>query len=162
MKRIADLDLSIDALGGVPSLAPTLALSRLLPGLRIVIDHVPFKDWDGNAAAIRPALAELARRPNVFAKISDVVRRVNDKIIDDPAHYRPGLDALCDLFGPDRVVYGSNWPVSDRIAPYATIHRVVAGYFASKGPAVMEKYFWRNSLVAYRWLRRGAAASLAP
>lgn len=162
LKRVADLDLSIDALGGVPSLAPTLALSRLLPSLRIVLDHVPFKDWDGNAAAIRPALAELARRPNVFAKISDVVRRVNNQIIDDPAHYRPALDELFDLFGPDRVVFGSNWPVSDRVAPYGTIRRVVADYFASKGPAVMEKYFWRNSHVAYRWLRRGAAASLVP
>ena len=162
LKRVADLDLSIDVVGGVPSLAPTLALSRLLPSLRIVIDHVPFKDWDGNAAAIRPALSELARQPNVFAKISDVVRRVNNQIIDDPAHYRPGLDALFELFGPDRVVYGSNWPVSDRVAPYATIHRMVADYFASKGPAVMEKYFWRNSHAAYRWLRRGAAATLTP
>ncbi len=162
LKRVADLDLSIDALGGAAILEPTLALSRLLPSLRIVINHVPFADWDGNPAAMRPAFAELARRPNVFAKISNVARRVNNQPIDDPAHYRPALDTLCDLFGPDRIVYGSNWPVSNRIAPYATVHRIVAEYFATKDRATAEKYFWRNSHRAYRWLPRGAAVALNP
>ena len=111
---------------------------------------------------MRAPLAELARRPNVFAKISNVVRRVDGRIIEDPAHYRPALDALFDLFGPDRVVFGSNWPVSDRVAPYAAVHRVVADYFAGKGAVVAEKYFWRNSHAAYHWLRRGVATSLVP
>ncbi len=160
LKRVADLDLSIDTLGGAAILEPTLRLSRLLPGLRIVIDHFPFSEWDANPAAMRPALLELGRRPNVFAKISNVVRRVKGELIDDPAHYRPALETLCELFGPDRVVYGSNWPVSDRVAPYATVHRVVADYFASKDRATAEKYFWRNSAAAYRWVRRGAAATV--
>ncbi|MDP3069389.1 MAG: amidohydrolase family protein [Opitutaceae bacterium] len=162
LKLVADLGLAIDTLGGATVLPPTLALARQLPTLRIVIDHVPFADWDQDPAAMRPHFAELARLPNVYGKISNVVRRVDGKIIDDPAHYRPALDTLLDLFGPDRVVFGSNWPVSDRVAPYATLHRVVAEYFASKGAAAAEKYFWRNSHAAYRWVRRGVAASLVP
>ncbi|MEO6243888.1 MAG: amidohydrolase family protein [Opitutaceae bacterium] len=162
LKRVADLDLSIDMLGGAAILEPTLALSRLLPGLRIVINHVPFADWDANPTAMRAAFAELARRPNVFAKISNVARRLNGAPINDPAHYRPALDTLCELFGPDRIVYGSNWPVSNRIAPYALVHQIVADYFATKDRATAEKYFWRNSHVAYRWLPRGAAAALKP
>ncbi len=162
LKRVADLDLSIDVVGNASILAPTLALSRQLPSLRIVIDHVPFQQWDANPADMRPAFAELARQPNVFAKISNVVRRVDGNTIDDPAHYRPALDELFNLFGPNRIVYGSNWPVSNRAGPYSTVHRVVAAYFATKGRTNAEKYFWRNSHVAYRWLRRGAAASLTP
>ena len=162
LKRVVDLDLSIDVMGGAAILGPTLQLSRLLPGLRIVIDHLPFAEWDADPAAMRPALAELARRPNVFAKISNVVRRMKGELIDDPAYYRPALDTLFDLFGADRVVYGSNWPVSDRVAPYATVHRVVAEYFAGKDRATAEKYFWRNSRAAYRWVSRGAAAKLGP
>ena len=162
LKRVADLDLSIDVLGGAEILPPALALSRLLPSLRIIINHVPFTDWDATPSAMRPAFTELARRPNVFAKISNVVRRVDGKTIDDPAPYRPALDTLCDLFGPDRVVYGSNWPVSNHAGPYATLHHVVADYFATKDRATAEKYFWRNSYAAYRWLRRGAAAALVP
>ncbi|MBL9199758.1 MAG: amidohydrolase family protein [Opitutaceae bacterium] len=162
LKRVADRDLSIDTVGGAASLPVTLALARKFPSLRVVIDHVPFGDWDANPAAMRGPFAEVAKLPNIFAKISNVVRRVDGKIIDDPAHYRPALDTLVDLFGPDRVFFGSNWPVSDRIAPYATLHRVVAEYFASKGAAMAGKYFWRNSHNAYRWIRRGVAASLTP
>lgn len=162
LKRVADRDLSIDTVGGAASLPVTLALARQFPSLRLVIDHVPFQDWDKDPAAMRPHFAEVAKQPNIFAKISNVVRRVDGKIIDDPAHYRPALDTLLDLFGPDRVFFGSNWPVSDRIAPYATLHRVVAEYFASKGAVVAEKYFWRNSHAAYRWIRRGVATSLVP
>ncbi len=162
LKRVAELDLSIDMVGNSSILSPTFELSRRFPGLRIVIDHFPFAEWDANPPAMRAPLAELAKRPNVFAKISNVVRRVEGKIVEDAAAYRPALDTLFDLFGPDRIVYGSNWPVSDRVAPYATVHRLVAGYFASKGAAVMEKYFWRNAHTAYRWLPRGEAAALLP
>ena len=74
LKRVAELDLALDVMVGAAILAPTLRLSRLLPGLRIVIDHAPFAAWDTDPAALRPALAELARQPNVGAKISNVVR----------------------------------------------------------------------------------------
>lgn len=72
LKRVGELDLSMDVMGGAAILAPKLRLSRLLPGLRIVLDHVPFAEWDAAPAALRPALGELARRSNVFAKISNV------------------------------------------------------------------------------------------
>ncbi|QXD33787.1 amidohydrolase [Candidatus Pelagisphaera phototrophica] len=58
------------------------------------------------------------------------------------------------------MVFGSNWPVSDLIAPYANVNGVVSEYFASKSRDVAEKYFWRNSHTAYRWLPRGPAATL--
>lgn len=162
LERVADRDLSIDTVGGAASLPMTLALARRFPSLRVIIDHVPFTDWDKEPAAMRPHFAEAAKLPNLFAKISNVARRIDGKIIDDPSHYRPALDTLLELFGPDRIVFGSNWPVSDRVAPYATLHRIVAEYFAFKGPDVAEKYFWRNSLAVYRWVPRGAAASLVP
>lgn len=160
VRRLAEADLTLDALGGVPVLEPTLRVARAFPSLRIVINHLPFKDWDANPGAMRTALRDLAAQPNVFAKVSEVVRRVDGHVVDDPAFYRPGLDALLDLFGPHRLIYGSNWPVSDRVAPYATIHRVVADYFNARGRDVAEKYFWRNALAVYRWQPRGAAAAL--
>jgi len=160
LRRVVDAGLMIDVMGGPSILAPTLELAQQFPSLTIVIDHVPFKDWDGNVPALHAALGPLAARRQVYAKISDVVRVNAGQPVTDPAFHRPALDALLDLFGPDRVIFGSNWPVSNRLAPYATIHRVVADYFATQDRAVAEKYFWRNSLAAYRWQRRGAAAEL--
>lgn len=158
--RVAERDLSVDILGGAAILEPTLKLSRLLPGLRIVVNHLPFADWDAAPAAMRPAWAELARQPNVFAKVSNIVRREGGVVVDNPAHYRAALDTILGLFGEDRVMFGSNWPVSDRVAPYGTVHRVAADFFAGQSRAAAEKFFWRNSHAAYRWVRRGAAATL--
>ena len=158
--RLADAGLAADVIGRLPILEPTLRLAQRWPTLRIVIDHLPFSDWDGNVPALKTALQELAAQPNVFAKVSEIVRRATGNPITAPAFYRPALDALLDLFGPDRVVYGSNWPVSERVAPYATVHRVATDYFATRDAALAEKFFWRNSFAAYRWIPRGAAVDL--
>ena len=42
--------------------------------LRIVIEHLPYAEWDGRPAAMRAALAEAAACPNVYAKVSNVIR----------------------------------------------------------------------------------------
>lgn len=160
LKRIADAGLTVDVVGGVSVLPRTLQIARLFPDLTLVVDHLPFTPWDGKVSELRAALAPLAAQRRVYLKISDVVRVRDGRPVTDPAFHRPALDALLDLFGPDRVMFGSNWPVSNRLAPYATIHRVVADYFATQPRAVAEQYFWRNSLAAYRWQKRGAAALL--
>ena len=160
IKRVADRDQTIDVHGGVKMLDPVSLIATRLPSLRIVINHLPFENWDGDPAAMRAALAGVAAHPNVYVKVSAVVRQREGKVVTDPDFYRPGLDVLFDQFGPDRLVFGSNWPVSDLIAPYEYVHGVVSEYFATKSRDVAEKYFWRNSHTAYRWLPRGAAAAL--
>jgi L-fuconolactonase len=160
LQRLGEQRLTIDVIGGPALLPNVVRVAKLAPRLKIVIDHLPFGGWDNDVAAMRAALTEVAALPNVFAKVSNVVRRVNDRIVDDVAFYRPHLDCLWELFGADRLVYGSNWPVSERVAPYTTVHRIVAEYFNAKGNAAAEKYFWKNSLQAYGWQRRGAAKTL--
>ncbi|MGH7945553.1 MAG: amidohydrolase family protein [Opitutaceae bacterium] len=160
--RLSDHDLALDINGNATMLRDIVELARLTPRLRIVINHLPHKEFDGDPAALRAAFAPVAALPNVYAKVSAVLRRVNDKVVDDSAYYRAGLDVIYELFGPRRLFYGSNWPVSERVGPYSTVHRVVSDYFTAKGRAVAENFFWRNSLAAYRWQPRGAAAALVP
>jgi L-fuconolactonase len=150
----------LDVLGNQSIIAPVVALCRRIPALRVILNHLPFGEWDGKPDALRSVLRELAPHPNLYVKVSNVVRRQNERVIDDPDYYRPGLDLLLDTMGPDRLVHGTNWPVSERVAPYATVHGIVADYFGSKSTAVAENYFWRNSHRAYRWLPRGQAAGL--
>ena len=68
--------------------------------------------------------------------------------------YRPRLDELFGIFGPDHVIYGSDWPNSDSWGPYPQVVNVVHEYFTGKGRDVAEKYFWKNSLAVYRWVKR--------
>jgi L-fuconolactonase len=160
LQRVAERQLTLDLVGGAALLPHLPRIAKTAPGLRLVIDHLPFAEWERDPAAMRTALREAALLPNVYAKISDVLRRVDGRLMTDAGYYRPRLDALWELFGEDRVIYGSNWPVSDLVAPYASVLKIVADYVNGRGPVAAEKYFWRNSFAAYRWQPRGAAGRL--
>ena len=62
-----------------------------------------------------------------------------------------------DLFGPHRVIFGSDWPNSDQIAPYDQTFAIVSEYLSSKTQDASENYFWKNSRAAYRWSPRSPA-----
>jgi L-fuconolactonase len=153
MRALAEAGLELDAIGG-PSLLPHLVrLTDQVPELRVVINHVPF-DPPAEAsarAAYQAALRELGKRAQVYAKVSNVPRRSGERVPEEVSFYRPALDELWEVFGEDRLIYGSNWPVSARIAPYEIAFNLVREYFASKGQEATEKYFWKNSKAAYRW-----------
>jgi predicted TIM-barrel fold metal-dependent hydrolase len=156
MRRLADADLELDAIGEHRLLSDLVTLSDKVPQLRIVINHLPFdppEDVQTRNSA-RNALRELGRRPQVYAKVSGVLRRMNGSVPLEPNFYKQALDGLWGFFGADRLVYGSNWPVSNLLAPYRAVLDVVREYFATKGTEVTEKYFWKNSLKAYKWVDR--------
>ena len=83
---------------------------------------------------------------------------MDDKIPTDLAFYRPRLDEIVDVFGIDRVLYGSDWPNGDQWLPVPVGFKIVHEYFMGKGQAAAEKYFWRNSIKAYKWVKRTPAS----
>ena len=153
LQRLADSDLQLDVIGENKMLTDLVTLSDRVPYLRIVINHLPFDPpEDGNAGnEARNALRELGSRPRVYAKVSGVLRRINGRVPLEASFYRQRLDQLNDTFGGDRLLYGSNWPVSNLLAPYGAVLHVVREYFLAKGIEPAEKYFWKNSLAAYKW-----------
>jgi hypothetical protein len=101
-------------------------------------------------------LAELRQRANVFVKLSSVIHRVNGQLSTDLASHRERLDRLMDVFGEDRVLFGSDWPNSDGVAPLDRVVAIVKAYFMTKPRSVAEKYFWKNSVAAYKWIKRAS------
>jgi predicted TIM-barrel fold metal-dependent hydrolase len=153
LKRLSDKDLHLDILVNAPTWGEIAELAGRLPDLRIVVGHLPLdapKD-SGAREKFASGLRALGGRPRVFAKVSGVVRRVNSAVLTDPAFYKPPLDELWDAFGPDRVIYASNWPTSDMIAPYDKVYDVISGYVTARPKDEVEKFFWKNSLTAYKW-----------
>ena len=112
----------------------------------------------GSTPQTRPAydaaLAELQKRPQIYAKLSAVIHRVDGKVSIELAPYRDRLDQLMAIFGEDRILFGSDWPNSDGVAPVDRVVGVVREYFMSQPRAVAEKYFWKNSIAAYKWIKR--------
>jgi len=158
LKLLADAGLELDTANQDPVLiAATVRLTDLVPSLRVVIDHLPQMEPPADAAANRAYSAnirELGKRPQVYVKVSEVLRRVDGRVPEDLNFYRPRLDELWEIFGEDRLIYGSDWPNSDVWAQYPQVLKIVRDYFYGKGPAAAEKYFWKNSLAAYKWVKR--------
>jgi len=154
IKRLADANLTLDSANPTAELmADLLRVKDRVPKLRMVLDHLPRL---AVTAAIEKDLRELAKRPDVYVKVSGVLRDEGSKVPKDTAFYKPRLDLLFDVFFFFFLVYGSDWPHSDRWGLYHEGLKVVREYFEAKGQAVAEKYFWRNSVKAYRWVHRGA------
>ena len=64
------------------------------------------------------------------------------------------LDAMREIFGPERLIYASNWPVSERFAPLATVQGIIGDYFRSHGRRAEELVFSLSAKDAYRWVQR--------
>lgn len=158
MHRLADAGLALDLLGGAAMLADVATLARATPDLRVVIDHLPFAEWDGDPHAARRALGPLRDQARVYAKVSGVLRPGDPLAPGAIEIYRPRLDLLWEMFGRDRVVFGSNWPVSNRIASYTDTLRVVSAYVRARGAEDAERFFWQNSHAVYAWSWRAERA----
>jgi L-fuconolactonase len=159
VKLIAGKDLQIDVLGNTTMLPAVETLAKAVPDLRIVIDHVANLKIDGNAPdpAWLKGMAAAAKHKHVYCKVSGLVEGSGKKDGTAPrelAFYRPVLDAVWENFGADRVIYGSNWPVSERFATCATVQSIVTEYFQGKGQEALDKYFWKNAQAVYKWVKR--------
>jgi len=153
LEMLAARDLELDLLLGPAELPAVRHLAERIPGLRLVLDHVAGVRIDGRApdSAWVEGIRGVAACPNVFCKVSGLAEQTGQR----PAptnldYYIPTLDVLWRAFGEERLIYGSNWPVCEPFASYATVQRLVQEYFGRKGPEASEKYFWKNAQVAYR------------
>ncbi len=158
LRVLADADFALDTANQTPALVTAaVRVTDQVPKLRVVLDHLPQMAPPADPAArhaYETDLRELGTRPQVYVKISEVLRRVEGKIPQELNFYRDRLDQIFGIFGEDRVIFGSDWPNSDQWLPFEVELRLVREYFNAKGRAVAEKYFWKNSLAAYKWVKR--------
>ncbi len=158
LKVLADAGLELDTANPDPALiSAVVRLTDRIPNLRLVIDHLPQLEPPPDAksrAALQANLRELGKRPQVYAKVSEVLHPAGGQVHDDLSFHRARLDEIWDTFGEDRLLYGSDWPNSDHSAPFRRELSVVLQYFTGKGRPVVEKVFWKNSVAAYCWIKR--------
>lgn len=160
LKELAATGLEMDSANPSPELiAAIVRVTDLVPSLRVVIDHLPQMEEPTDPKTkkeVEANLRELGKRPQIYVKMSEVLRRVDGRLRLDLDFYRPLLDRLWEIFGEDRLVYGSDWPNSDHIETYPQELTLVREYVLGKGRAAAEKVFWKNSVAAYRWTKRDA------
>jgi len=159
LKLLAQADLALDTANpSIELLQTVVRINDLVPDLRIMIDHLPVMDpTPDETAAYAAVLEEIKGRPNIYVKLSEILHRVNDTVALDLASHRERLDYLMTIFGEDRVIFGSDYPNSVGTATIEQVVSLAKEYFASKPRAVAEKYFWKNSLRFYKWVKRAAS-----
>ena len=164
LKLVAQAGLVLDTANPrVDLLEAILKITDKVPDLRVVLDHLPSLDpTPANRQAYDAALRELQKRPRIYVKLSAVIHRVNGQVSTELAPYRDRLDQLVGVFGENRILFGSDWPNSDGVAPIDKVVGVVREYFSSQPRALAEKYFWKNSLDAYKWTRREPSQPALP
>jgi L-fuconolactonase len=107
-----------------------LALTARLASQPFVLDHLGKPGIrDGRLEPWAGQMRELGRRPNVCCKLSGLVTEANWTRWQ-PADLRPYLDVALEAFGPDRVMFGSDWPVCLVAAPYDRVVSTIAEFTA--------------------------------
>jgi len=156
LKRLQQADLVLDTANPrVDLLQAIVKLTDTVPDLRVVLDHLPSLEPTAiTRQAYDEALDELQHRPRVFVKLSAVIHRVNGQVSTELGAYKDRLQQLVGRFGEDRILFGSDWPNSDGVAPLEKVVGVVREFFQMQPREVAEKYFWKNSLAAYKWIKR--------
>jgi L-fuconolactonase len=120
---LADLDLTFDALGFSRHLANFLAVIKRYPKLRVVVDHCmkpQVRDHGGakeELAFWAEGMRRIAGETGAFCKLSGLVTEANPGwTVED---LRPYAEVVLTAFGPERVMWGSDWPVCRLRAEYS-------------------------------------------
>lgn len=131
LSRLPDLDLRYDLLLFQRQLPVAIQLVDRQPQLGIVIDHIAKPEIrKGKIDPVwKAGMAELAKRENILGvKISGMVTEVLDERIDELT-LRAYFEETLAMFGPERVMYGSDWPVCLlRIESYQAWAEMVRGF----------------------------------
>lgn len=113
-------------------LADVADVAGALPGLQVVVDHLGKPPCSPEQRdGWRRALAAVAQHPGTSAKVSGL--QVPGRPFDT-AHVRPAWETALELFGPDRLMWGSDWPMTVLGAGYAGTWRVLSGLVAELSP----------------------------
>ncbi len=160
LRRVASRGLSLDLGQGASRLAMVPALARALPDVRIIVNHLggpviraggePPVEW-------RQAVRAAGAQRNVAMKISGFVEALGrgaggGQVTPDPDAVRPWFGELLDAFGPERLIFGTNWPVCEQQASYAQVVELALGLTSGLSEAERESVLRTSAL---RWYRRG-------
>ena len=109
-------------------LASAITLVRNFPGQPFVLDHLakpPIKSRE--LSPWREQIRELARLPNIMCKVSGMVTEADHRTAK-PEDFTPYLEVVSEAFGPDRLMFGSDWPVCLLAATYDQVIELVARF----------------------------------
>lgn len=135
LRELARRDLPYDLLLRPPHLAHIPELADRVPGLRMVIDHIAkpliaaqqMEPWARD-------MERVSQIPGMHAKLSGMITEAQHAAWN-ASHLRPYVQHVLALFGPERLMFGSDWPVCLLAGSWK---EVLAGFTQALGPLPLE------------------------
>ena len=149
LHALAAANLSFDLVTLPHQLPAAVTAVRSVPELRFVLDHLggppAGSQEEGTNGPWAAAIRSLAALPNVTCKLSGVhtsPARASD--------LRPYYETVLAAFGPDRLMFGTDWPVSSLEATYGEVCGLYRELTAHLSPAEQEMIFDRTACRVYQ------------
>lgn len=121
LAALATAGLAFDLVLRMGQLPAAATAARAVPDVRLVLDHLGKPPISrGELSVWREALKRVAAQPNVAAKLSGLVTEA-DWTRWTPSDLRPYIHTALELFGPERLMFGSDWPVCLLAADYQQV-----------------------------------------
>lgn len=161
LTRLERAELAFDLIVRPEQLSAATAVARAHPGLRLVLDHLgkppiasgELEPWGG-------AIRRLAAEPNVMCKLSGLhTVAAADWTYADLA---PFLDVALAAFGPYRLLFGSDWPVSSAAASYDDVYGVADRFCNQLSTAERAAVLGESAIETYRLDRRRRDQAVKP
>jgi L-fuconolactonase len=145
MQTLQSFDLTYDLLIFPRHLPIAVEFASKFPDQKFVLDHIAKPDIKNHK--IKPwkkGIKELTGHPNMYCKVSGMVTEADWKNWK-PENFRPYLDVIFDSFGPEKIMFGSDWPVCTLAASYEQVLEIVINYIQQFPPAEQQKIMGENA-----------------
>lgn len=138
-----------DLLFYVKHLKHAATLARELPDLPMVIDHLAkprikdsaTEDWIDNFRAA-------SKFPNIYCKLSGMITEANWQIWK-PTDLKPYIETALECFGPQRCMFGSDWPVCELAGTYEQVHSALTECLGPLGQSENDAIFGKTATSFY-------------
>ena len=152
IRALRPYDLAYDILIFERHLPQTVEFVDKHPAQRFIVDHLAKPSIrDGEISAWREWIVEIARRPNVYCKLSGLATEA-DPTAWTEAQLREYMDVALNAFGPRRVMFGSDWPVCLLAISYQQWAALVTAAIAKLSTTEQARIWSGTAIEAYKLL----------
>lgn len=149
LRAVQELDLAFDALVTPRHLGALLTFLERYGELRVVIDHAAKPDIRSDAfAPWASRMGEIARSSAAACKLSGLITEAGPGWTVE--RLRPYVDHLLEVFGPARLVFGSDWPVLTLAGDYQAWLQASRSLLTGVADADLARIFGANAACLYR------------